>query len=336
LQREIIAIDGITKRYGSKNSSYSILALDNVSFTMHSGANSLLGPNGAGKSTLIKILLGYICCDAGDAQVLGYDIRTEVRELKKHIGYMPENDCIISGLNAVKQVSLLGKISGLPKAEAMQRAHETLQYVGLDEARYREVKEFSTGMRQRLKLAGALVNDPELLILDEPTNGLDPKGRQEMIDLIYEISHDHGMNVLVSSHLLLDVEATCDFATILNNGRVIQQGSIRELTGQESRKQQTKTMRVRIKGDFNEFLTGLKKQGLTFEVVDKVIQIPYNNENPSETIMEVAYNTGIQIRSMSPRHAVLEDVFVHSVERDYSNESDETKKSEETIGGVSK
>ena len=183
VKEEIIVVDNITKRFGGKG-SLSVLALNNTTFTMTKGANSLLGPNGAGKSTLLKVLLGYISFDSGTAQVLGHDIRTEGKKIREKIGYMPESYSIIPGVNAVKQVSLMGKISGLPNAEAMQRAHETLQYVGLDEARYRKVDEFSTGMMQRLKLAQTLVNDPELVILDEPTNGLDPKGRLDMIDLI--------------------------------------------------------------------------------------------------------------------------------------------------------
>jgi ABC-2 type transport system ATP-binding protein len=211
-------------------------------------------------------------------------------------------------------VSLLGRIAGLPTAEAMQRAHETLQYVGLDESRYREVTEFSTGMMQRLKLAQAMVNDPELIILDEPTNGLDPKGRIDMIDLIYEISHEHGINVIVSSHLLPDIEATCDYTTILHRGRMITQGSISELTGQETKSNKINQLNVKIKGDFNAFLTALKEQGFDFKVVDKVIQIPFSDENPSQEIIEIAFATETQIRSMTPRKAILEDVFVHSIE----------------------
>lgn len=326
VKEEIIVVDNITKRFGGKG-SLSVLALDNTTFTMRKGANSLLGPNGAGKSTLLKVLLGYITYNSGTAQVLGYDIKTEGKKIRELIGYMPESHCIIPGVNAVKQVSLMGKISGLPNAEAMQRAHETLQYVGLDEARYRKVDEFSTGMLQRLKLAQTLVNDPELVILDEPTNGLDPKGRLDMIDLITEISTEHGINIMVSSHLLPDIEATCEYATIINNGKVVSQGRITELTGQESKSEEDRLMNVRIKGKLNIFLEALAEKGLKFEVVDKVIQIPFNKVNPGQTIIEVAYNTGVQIRSMTPRQAILEDVFIHKIEDDI------TYKREEKIAG---
>jgi len=329
VKEEIIVVDNITKRFGGKG-SLGVLALNNISFTMNKGANSLLGPNGAGKSTLIKVLLGYISSDSGSAQVLGYDIKSEGKKIRERIGYMPESYSIIPGVNAVKQVALMGRISGLPATEAMQRAHETLQYVGLDEARYRKVDEFSTGMLQRLKLAQTLVNDPELVVLDEPTNGLDPKGRLDMIDLIREISIEHGINIMVSSHLLPDIEATCEYATILNNGVLISQGRIAELTGQEAKSEEERLMNVRIKGDLNKFLTALAEQNLKFEVVDKIIQIPFKDENPGRAIVEVAYSTGVQIRSMTTRKAILEDVFIQKIEEDISS-----KKQQSIAGGQS-
>jgi len=313
-QKEILVVEGITKIFGKAGSAHSVVALDNISFSLNPGANSILGPNGAGKSTLIKILLGYLNADNGTAQVLGYDIFKEGKKIREIVGYMPEHHTLIPGVNAIKQVSLLARISGLPKAEAMQRAHETLQYVGLDESRYRKVDEFSTGMIQRLKLAQSIVNDPELVILDEPTNGLDPKGRIDMIALIREISQDHAINILVSSHLLPDVEATCDYATILHLGKVVAQGGILELTGQEAQSQEQRLMNVRIKGNLNNFLVGLKDNGLSFQVVEKIIQIPFTRDDISQKIMEIAYKTKVQIRSISPRKAILEDVFVHKIE----------------------
>jgi ABC-2 type transport system ATP-binding protein len=312
--KEILYVDGITKIFGKAGAAHSVVALNNISFTLTPGANSILGPNGAGKSTLVKILLGYLNANGGSAQVLGFDIFREGKKIREIVGYMPEHHTLIPGVNAIKQVSLLGRISGLPKSEAMQRAHETLQYVGLDEARYRKVNEFSTGMLQRLKLAQSIVNDPELVILDEPTNGLDPKGRLDMIALIREISKDHGINIIVSSHLLPDVEATCDYATILNFGKVVAQGGINELTGLEAKSQEKRVMNVRIKGNMNDFLVGLKDKGYTFQVVDKVIQIPFTDDDISKIILEIAYKTKVQIRSISPRKAFLEDVFVHKIE----------------------
>ncbi|MGC9781066.1 MAG: ABC transporter ATP-binding protein [Candidatus Heimdallarchaeota archaeon] len=317
--QEVLFVDGITKIFGNPKSEHSVLALNEISFSINSGANSILGPNGAGKSTLLKVLLGYIGATSGDAQVLGFDIFKEGKQIRERVGYMPEHYTLIPGVNAVKQVSLLGRIAGLPKAEAMQRSHETLQYVGLDEARYRKVNEFSTGMLQRLKLAQALVNDPVLIFLDEPTNGLDPKGRIDMIALIREISKDHGIDIIVCSHLLPDIEAMCDYATILNRGEVVTQGSISELTGQESLSQEQKVMNVRIKGNLEEFLIGLKENGLQFRVEDKIVKVDFSDEHINQKIIEIAYKTGVQIRIMIPRKVILEDVFIHRIEDDVDN-----------------
>jgi ABC-2 type transport system ATP-binding protein len=313
MSKEIVIVENISKVFGKKGSPGAVVALDDITFTMNKGANSLLGPNGAGKSTLIKILLGFLNADHGSAQILGYCIKKEGHKIREHVGYMPEHYTVIPGVNAVKQVSMLAKTSGLPTAEAMQRAHETLEYVGLGEARYRKVEEFSTGMHQRLKLAQSLVHDPELMILDEPTNGLDPKGRVDMIDLIREISIDHGINIVVSSHLLPDVEATCDFATIIHLGKLVTQGWIDELTGKESKSTEERIMNVKIKGNYNDFLVGLQKAGFSFKVEDQVILIKFSNQDISQKLLKIARETKVQIRSMSPRKAILEDVFVHSI-----------------------
>jgi len=313
-KKEILIVDGITKVFGKENSANSIKALDNISFTMQQGANALLGPNGAGKSTLIKILLGFLKANQGQAQLLGYDIFTEGMAIRQRVGYMPEHFTIIPGVNAVKQVSLLGRISGLPREEAMQRAHETLQYVGLNEARYRKVKEFSTGMLQRLKLAQTLVNDPELIILDEPTNGLDPNGRIDMIEFIKEISQEHAISLIVSSHLLPDIEATCEFATIINQGTVVAQGKIAELTYQETRNLERKTMKVEIRGNLERFLSALKEQRIPFQLIENTILIQFTDEEISTTLFNLAYKNDIQIRTMVPSEAILEDVFVHRIE----------------------
>ncbi|RLI71812.1 hypothetical protein DRO91_02780 [Candidatus Heimdallarchaeota archaeon] len=312
-QKEILCVEGITKIFGKKNSPQSIIALDAISFKMNAGANALLGPNGAGKSTLIKILLSYLKADQGEAQLLGHDIFKEGMLIRQKVGYMPEHFAIIPGVNAVKQVSLLGRISGLPKEEAMQRAHETLQYVGLNEARYRKVKEFSTGMLQRLKLAQTLVNDPELIILDEPTNGLDPNGRIDMIELVKEISKEHGINLIVSSHLLPDIEATCEFATIINKGAVVAQGKISELTYQETRSVEKKNMKVEIRGDLERFLAALQTKGIPFQLFENTILVQYSDEEISTVLLKLAYENDIQIRTMVPSEAILEDVFVHRI-----------------------
>ncbi|HUT80423.1 MAG TPA: ABC transporter ATP-binding protein [Candidatus Bathyarchaeia archaeon] len=327
---EILVVDGITKVFGKISNPHSIVALDNISFTLHKGANSILGPNGAGKSTLLKILMGYIHETSGTAQILGYDIKKDGMLIRALVGYMPENYSIIPGVNAVKQVSLMGRISGLPKAEAMQRSHETLQYVGLEESRYRKVNEFSTGMLQRLKLAQALVNDPRLLFLDEPTNGLDPKGRMEMIDLIKEINSTHDIDIIVSSHLLPDIEATCEYATILDQGKVVSQGRINELTYQESISKEEGLMLVRIKGEFNIFLQELQKANLPFQVIDRVIHIVYTDKDITHKLLSIAHQTGVQIRMMTPQKTILEDVFVHTISNQHQAIPTQTKKGGKT------
>ncbi|MHA1212434.1 MAG: ATP-binding cassette domain-containing protein [Candidatus Heimdallarchaeota archaeon] len=321
---EILSVEGMSKTFGRIGSPHSVLALDNITFTMKSGANSILGPNGAGKSTLIKIMLGFIHQTSGTGQLLGYDIRKEGMKIRELVGYVPEHYALIPGVNAIKQVSLLARISGLPKTEAMQRSHETLQYVGLGEARYRRVDEFSTGMLQRLKLAQSLVNDPELIILDEPTNGLDLTGRLDMIDLIREISRDNDINIIVCSHLLPDIEATCEFTTILDRGEVVAQGKISELMLEETQKREQRRMIVMIKGDYNEFLIAFKAYKLQSQVIEGLIHIPFFGEDISQTLIKIAYETKVQIRSMVEQKAELEDVFVHTI-TDKHQESKEGK-----------
>src|SRR6476620_11381283 len=222
-QAAVVTLDGVTVAYGAQP------ALRDVSASFPAGAVGLLGPNGAGKSTMIKSLLGFIAPRAGRMQVLGLDVAAAPLELRTRVGYMPENDAHIPGMNAVSFVGYCGELAGLPRADAMQRAHEVLFYVGLGEARYRNVETYSTGMKQRIKLAQALVHDPDLLLLDEPTNGMDPKGRDEMLVLVHDLAHAKGVNVIVSSHLLPDVEYTCDHVVVIDKGRIATSGPIAAL-----------------------------------------------------------------------------------------------------------
>ncbi len=208
-----------------------IAALAGVSLKLEGGAVGLLGPNGAGKSTLLRILLGFLTPSKGEGRVLGYDIRTERALIRRSVGYMPEDDCFIVGMDAVSFTSYFGELSGMPRQEAMKRAHEVLFYVGLGESRYRLLDTYSAGMKQRLKLAQALVHDPKLLFLDEPTSNLDPHGRQEILELIRDISSAKDIQVLVSSHILADIETLCADVVILNKGQVAAQGSSGEPPG---------------------------------------------------------------------------------------------------------
>ena len=210
-------------RYGRKT------AVNDLTVQVPEGCTGLLGPNGAGKTTLIKTLLGFVNPAAGKADVLGLDAATQGIAIRQKIGLMPEQDCHIPGMNAVSFVSYAGELAGMPAAHAMRRAHETLEYCGLGEARYRNIETYSTGMKQRIKLAQALVHGPQLLFLDEPTNGLDPAGRDDMLKLIRDISHGKGINVLVSSHLLPDIERTCDEVIVMRSGKLATEGAVKDL-----------------------------------------------------------------------------------------------------------
>src|SRR5512138_1797437 len=191
-------------------------------------AIGLLGPNGAGKSTLILTMLGFHRPAAGHVRVLGFDSHRQMREVRARIGYMPETDSFIANLTAVSFLRLMAELSGLPPKIALEKAHEALFHVGLGEARYRELKTYSLGMKQMAKLAQAIVHGPELLILDEPTNGLDPSARQRMLRLVREMKEEQGMNVLLCSHLLRDVEQVCDEAVIMKDGMIVHECNLEE------------------------------------------------------------------------------------------------------------
>ena len=216
----VVQLQQVSVTYGRQ------AALRDVSLTFPPGAVGLLGRNGAGKSTLLKALLGFVHPAQGTMQVLGMDVKRSAQQIRARLGYMPENDAQIPGMNAVTFVAYCGELAGLPRADAMQRAHEVLYYVGLGEARYRNLDTYSTGMKQRIKLAQALVHDPDLLFLDEPTNGMDPKGRDEMLDLVRDLARNKGVNLILSSHLLPDVEYTCDYVVVLDKGAIAASGPV--------------------------------------------------------------------------------------------------------------
>ncbi len=213
----LFRLSDVTKTYGP------ITALRNLSVEAAPGAVGLLGPNGAGKTTLIRTLLGLIDLDGGRGEVLDMDIRTRRLDVRQAVGFVPEDECLFPAVAGVEFVAYAGQLCGMARKDALQRAHEVLDYVGLGEARYRPVESYSTGMKQRLKIASAIVHDPLLLILDEPTNGMDPAGRQEILQLAHDLAHNKGMSLLFSSHLLPDVEAVCDYVLVLGRGRLLAQ-----------------------------------------------------------------------------------------------------------------
>jgi len=301
-----VVLDRVTVEYGTNR------ALQDVSAVFPRGAVGLLGPNGAGKSTMLKSLLGFIRPTAGAMHVLGLDVASKPSEIRARLGYMPENDAHIPGMNAVTFVAYCAQLSGLPQADAMQRAHEVLYYVGLGEARYRNVETYSTGMKQRIKLAQALVHDPDLLFLDEPTNGMDPKGREEMLELVRDIAHNKAISIILSSHLLPDVEYTCDHVVVMDKGRVAAHGSIDDLKGPAGR-----VYEVRIKGPLPEFIAALEAQGIECHETDEDIMrvfVPAGHAaGEANRLFQLATEQGVQVRHLRPSLPTLEDVFAKAI-----------------------
>ena len=286
-----------------------IVALDGVSLKLESGAVGLLGPNGAGKSTLLRILLGFLTPAKGEGRVLGYDIRRERALIRRSIGYMPEDDCFIAGMDAVAFTSYFGELSGMPREEAMKRAHEVLFYVGLGEARYRLLDTYSAGMKQRLKLAQALVHDPKLLFLDEPTSNLDPHGRQEILELIRDVSSTKDIQVLVSSHILADIESLCADVVILNKGRVAAQGSLQNLRAIDY-----SLFEVRVKGDEGRFRTEAEARGGRVDrTEDGLLKIYLPADKDRMEIFRAAAAAGAQVRHFVKSQTSLEDLFARTV-----------------------
>lgn len=299
----IIKMEHIDFSYGK------VKALEGIDIDLPEGAIGLLGPNGAGKSTLIRILLGFLPPDKGIGSVLGYDIKREQSLIRRYVGYMPENDCFIPGLDAVSYTSFMGELSGMPRHESMKRAHEVLYFVGLEESRYRQIETYSSGMRQRLKLAQAIVHDPKLIFLDEPTSGLDPKGRIEVLELISDISSKKNIQLLISSHILPDIEHTCSYVVILNKGRLASQGRMKDL-----KEKQYSLFEVKIKGDSEKFINKLNKLDYKVEETeDKFIKIYMPPGRNNFEIFKLAAEQNIQIRHFVKSKTTLEDRFAEVV-----------------------
>lgn len=299
----VVALQSVSVAYG-KNA-----ALRDVTAAFGEGATGLLGPNGAGKSTMLKTLLGFLVPTSGRMNVLGLDVARAALDIRRRIGYMPETDGHIPGMNAVSFVAYCGQLAGLPSTDAMQRAHEVLYYVGLGEARYRNVETYSTGMKQRIKLAQALVHDPDLLFLDEPTNGMDPKGRDEMLALVKDLAHEKHINLILSSHLLPDVEFACDRVVVLDKGAVVAQGPIETLKG--SRKQ---VFELRVKGERHAFVEVLRAEGFECHETDEdLMRVLAPPDAGAGSLFALANRERVQVRHLRPSVPTLEDVFAKAV-----------------------
>ncbi len=301
----VVTLEGVTVTYGTNT------ALRDISTTFGAGAVGLLGPNGAGKSTMIKALLGFVVPNQGRMRVLGLDVADAPLPIRARVGYMPENDAHIPGMNAVTFVAYCAELSGLPRVDAMQRAHEVLFYVGLGEARYRNVETYSTGMKQRIKLAQALVHDPDLLFLDEPTNGMDPKGRDEMLELVRDLALNKGVNVIVSSHLLPDIEYTCRDVVVMDKGRVVAHGPIEGLKQPRGR---VFELRVKAAGGPELFVEQLRAAGLECQATDDdVMRVFVPGDGGAKQLFELAMTASVQVRHLRPSVPTLEDVFAQAV-----------------------
>lgn len=301
----IATVSNLTVRYGAKT------AVNDLSVELPEGCVGLLGPNGAGKTTLIKTLLGFVSPASGSGEVLGMNVATQGLRIRQKIGLMPELDCHIPGMNAVSFVGYAGELSGMSGSDAMRRAHEVLEYCGLGEARYRNVETYSTGMKQRIKLAQALVHGPKLVFLDEPTNGLDPAGRDEMLALVRDISHGKGVNVIVSSHLLPDIEKTCDSVIVMRQGQVATQGSIESL-----KQTQGLQMEVELRVPSEGFEQAALKRGA--RVVSQVgshyiVEMPVALDEASRLLFEAARESDAQVRGFRTAQRSLEDIFLEAV-----------------------
>src|SRR5438093_4291580 len=302
----VVTLESVTVAYGKNR------ALRDVTSSFASGAVGLLGPNGAGKSTMIKALLGFLVPERGRMRVLGLDVAEAPLDIRARVGYMPESDAHIPGMNAVSFVAYCGELVGLPRVDAMQRAHEVLFYCGLSEARYRNVETYSTGMKQRIKLAQALVHDPDLLFLDEPTNGMDPKGRDEMLELVRDLAHNKGVNLILSSHLLPDVEYTCDDVVVMDKGRIATAGPIDALKQPRGR-----VYELRVKtpsGEIEPFIELLRARGLECHATDEdVMRVFVPGEGGARDLFALAAAERVQVRHLRPSVPTLEDVFANAV-----------------------
>jgi ABC-2 type transport system ATP-binding protein len=290
----------VTHYYGS------VCALRDVSLSADSGAIGLVGQNGAGKSTLLQILLGTLAPSTGTARVLGHDVRRAGLLLRGVVGYMPERDAFVPGLRGIEYVALAGRLCGMSRRQAHRRAHEVLSYLRLEEARYRPLEQYSVGMKQRLKLAATLVHDPQVLLLDEPTSGLDPEGRLAMLQVIHSLARRPGRSLILSSHLLGDVERVCDTAIILNGGRVVSSGRIDQL-----RHARRGSYRIQWQGDGSSLLAGLQRRGIQVDATQRpdVVKIQLPAGTTTRDVFAEARQQQIAVTGLEPEEEDFEMVY---------------------------
>ena len=298
----VIDLQGLSVRFGNRD------ILKDLRCSLRGRAIGLLGPNGAGKSTLINTLLGFYKPSAGTASVLGHDIRTGTRAIRGLVGYMPENDAFISKMSAVSFVRMMAELAGVPSGAALERAHEALFCVGLAEARYREVGTYSQGMKQLAKLAQAIAHGPKLLILDEPTNGLDPSARQRMIRMIRDIRDSRQLQIVLCSHLLRDVEDTCEEVLILNQGRIAHYSNL-----EEERRANKRFLELETYQANEDFTAAIEKLRCECAVMGNRVKMVLADGVEVRDIHRIAAERDVRIRRLNFRRDTLEDIFLKAM-----------------------
>jgi len=301
--KPVIELEGVSVRFGQRD------ILQNLTCKLRGKSIGLLGPNGAGKTTLINTLLGFYKPVSGTARILGHDIQSDLKTIRSLVGYMPENDAFISKMSAVSFLRMLAELSGLPSEAALERAHEALFFVGLSEARYRKLGTYSLGMKQMAKLAQAIAHGPRLVILDEPTNGLDPVARQRMVRLIREIRSDPEMHVVVCSHLLRDVEDCCEEVLILKQGRIVHYSNL-----EEERRANRRFLELEVYGANGDFTEAIERLGCECAITANRLKMVLADGVEIRDIYRLAAEREVRIRRLNFRRDTLEDIFLRAME----------------------
>jgi ABC-2 type transport system ATP-binding protein len=296
----LLAVEHLTKHYGK------VVALNDISFGITEGITGILGENGAGKSTAIKILLGLVKPTSGSATVLGENASESV-SVRAHVGYMPEHDCLPTHVSAAEFLTHMAEASGLPPSVARTRAADTLRHVGLFEERYRAIGGYSTGMKQRVKLSQALVHDPAFVFLDEPTAGLDPSGREDMLALIRKTHREFGISVLFSSHLMADIERTCDRIIVVQDGQLVQSGEVGQFT------KETETVFIEVDSRREALVAALVRRGIVVTVEATGLTIEGPDESVYDHVRDALVETQAPLRRMAPRRRALTELFERGV-----------------------
>jgi ABC-2 type transport system ATP-binding protein len=294
----VIATDGLTKVYPG-----GVTALNGLTVRVAPGVTGLIGANGAGKSTLIKVLLGLLAPTRGTASVLGHDSVADGELVRQVVGYMPEHDCLSPDVSATEFVTHLGRMSGIPKTVARERAAEALRHVGLHEERYRQIGTYSTGMKQRVKLAQALVGAPRLLLLDEPTNGLDPAGRNSMLELIARIGEEFGIPIVVASHLLGEIERVCDHLVAIERGRLLRADSIGSFT------RSSQTLLIEVEEGTAALRSELESHGLSAQPYQRALLVPIDGDGTYDTVLDSVAALGLPLNRLEQRRHEVAELF---------------------------